>query len=121
LCLLLLRLGLRRPLTLRLLRLALLLLLAWLSRLLRSALLSARLLPALLLPAPLRLGWAFVLAACLAGALLELADLFLHEAPRLRVLFRAQLIVPAVRATLPSFRIGLPAGGTENAFWERHR
>lgn len=109
-------------------RLLRLLLLGWtltLTLLLRLLRLPLRrlvaLLSALLLSALLRLRRALFLAARLAGPLLELADLFLHEPPRLRILLRAQLIVAAIRAALPSFRIGFPAGGTENAFRERHR
>jgi hypothetical protein len=40
-----------------------------------------------------------------SGALLEVAHLLLHEAARLCVLFRAELVVAAVRATFPPFRI----------------
>jgi hypothetical protein len=62
-----------------------------------------------------------VLAARFAGALLVLADLFLHEPPRLLIQFQADLVVAAVRATLPSFGIGLFATGAEDGFRERHR
>jgi hypothetical protein len=48
-----------------------------------------------------------ILASHLAGALLELADLLLHEPPRLLVEAVAQLVVTAVRAALPPFGIGL--------------
>jgi len=64
---------------------------------------------------------AVVLAARLAGALLVLADFFLHEPPRLLIQFRADLVVAAVRATLPSFGIGLFATGAEDRLGERHR
>jgi hypothetical protein len=56
-----------------------------------------------------------------AGPLFELADLFLHVAARLRVLLRAQLIVTAVRAALPPFRISALATCTEDGFRQRHR
>ena len=62
-----------------------------------------------------------VLAGRTTGALLELADFLVHEPLRLALEFQAHFIVPAVWATLPSFRIGFLAGGTENAFRERHR
>ncbi|MEO8378676.1 MAG: hypothetical protein ABI779_03330 [Acidobacteriota bacterium] len=88
---------------------------------LRTALLAFLLLAALLLPPLLRLRRTLVATACLAGPLLELPDLLLHEAARLRILLGAQLIVSTVRTTLPSFGVGFPAGGTENTFWERHR
>jgi hypothetical protein len=57
----------------------------------------------------------------LSGALLELAHLLLHVARRLPGLPGAQLVVPAVRAALPAFGIGLLAGVAEDAFRERHR
>jgi hypothetical protein len=57
----------------------------------------------------------------LAGALLELPNLFLHVAARLRVLLRAQFVVTAVGAALPSFRISAFASCTENGFRQRHR
>lgn len=69
----------------------------------------------------LRLLLAALALARFAGALLVLAYLFLHEAHRLAGVLGAQLVVPAVRATLPSFRIGLLTGGAKNAFRERHR
>lgn len=47
------------------------------------------------------------LAAYLAGALLVLPDLLLHEPPRLLVEAEAQFIVTAVRAALPPFGVGL--------------
>jgi hypothetical protein len=62
-----------------------------------------------------------VLAARLAGALFVLADFFLHEPPRLLIQLRADLVVAAVRATLPSFGIGLFATGAEDGLGERHR
>jgi hypothetical protein len=55
------------------------------------------------------------------GALLELAHLLLHVPRRLPVLFQAHLVVPAVRAALPSLGIGLLTGGAKDAFRERHR
>ena len=75
------------------------------------------------LPVTLTLGTrsAVVLAARLAGALLVLADFFLHEPPRLLIQFQADLVVAAVRATLPSLGIGLLAAGAKDGFRERHR
>jgi hypothetical protein len=62
-----------------------------------------------------------VLAARFAGALLVLADFFLHEPPRLLIQFQADLVMAAVRTTLPSFGIGFLATGAEDGFRERHR
>lgn len=59
--------------------------------------------------------------ARLAGALLELTDLLLHEPARLVVLLRAQFVMAAVRAALPAFRVGLPAACTGDGFRQRHR
>jgi hypothetical protein len=56
----------------------------------------------------------FVLAARLAGALFVLADLFLHEPPRLLIQFQADLVVAAVGAALPSLGIGLLAAGAKD-------
>jgi hypothetical protein len=56
-----------------------------------------------------------------AGALLELADLLLHVAARLRVLPGSQLAVAAVGAPLPSFGVGSLAACAEDGFRERHR
>lgn len=55
------------------------------------------------------------------GPLLELAHLLFHVPERLALVFEAQLVVPAVRAALPSFRIGLFTCGAKDAFRERHR
>ncbi|HVE70890.1 MAG TPA: hypothetical protein VNI54_05935 [Thermoanaerobaculia bacterium] len=57
----------------------------------------------------------------LACPLLEIADLLLHEPLRLPGVFGAHLVEPAVRAPLPSLGIGFLAGGTKDAFWQRHR
>jgi hypothetical protein len=62
-----------------------------------------------------------ILAHLLARALFELADFFLHVPLRLAHLLDAQLVVPAVRATLPSLGIGLLARRAKDAFWQRHR
>lgn len=62
-----------------------------------------------------------VAAAGLAGALLVLADLLVHEAHRLPRLLQTHFIMPAVRAAPPSLGIGLFTGGAKNAFRERHR
>jgi hypothetical protein len=62
----------------------------------------------------------FPRAAGLAGALLELADFFLHVAARLGVLLRAELVMAAVGAALPSLGIGALATGAENGFGQRH-
>jgi hypothetical protein len=62
-----------------------------------------------------------VLAARLARALLVLANFFLHEPPRLLIQFQADLVMPAVGATLPSLGIGLLAAGAKDGFRERHR
>jgi hypothetical protein len=70
-----------------------LLLLFWL---LRTAVLSAGLRPG-------RLAFA-------AGFLLELLQLLLHELSRRRLLAVANLVVPAVRTTAPTFGIRLLAG-----------
>lgn len=59
--------------------------------------------------------------ARLAGALLEFTDLLLHEPSRLLVLFRAQLVMAAVGAALPAFRVGFPAPCAGDGFRQRHR
>jgi len=64
---------------------------------------------------------AFFLAPLLAGPLLELLHLPLHELPRLRFLLRAHFVVAAVGTTLPTFWIGLLAGRADYAFGQRHR
>jgi hypothetical protein len=64
---------------------------------------------------------AVVLAASLSCALLVLANLLLHEPPRLLIQLRADLVVAAVRAALPSFGIGLLTAGAEDGFREWHR
>ncbi len=63
----------------------------------------------------------FAGAARFAGPLLELADLLLHIAARLRVLAGAQLVVAAVGAATPSLGISSLAARAENGFRERHR
>jgi len=68
-----------------------------------------------------RLLLAIVATRSLAGALLKLPHLLLHESLRLAGLLQPQLVVPAVRATLPSLGIGLLAGRAEDAFRQRHR
>jgi hypothetical protein len=60
-------------------------------------------------------------AACLASALLELAELLLHETARLLILARADVVMPAIRAAFPSLGIGFLAAGAEDGFRERHR
>jgi len=65
-------------------------------------------------------GSALLFAARLAGALFELAHLPFHEPPRLLIEPRLQLVMPAVRAPLPSLGIGLLAAGTEDGLRERH-
>ncbi|HEX6160981.1 MAG TPA: hypothetical protein VF111_12495, partial [Thermoanaerobaculia bacterium] len=111
----------RLLLLLLLLATALLLGTAALALLLRLLLLPAAL--RLLLPAALRTLAAagaasasfFPLRRRLAGPLLELADLLLHEAAGLLVLFRAQLVVPAIGAALPPLGVSLFAGCTGDA------
>jgi hypothetical protein len=56
-----------------------------------------------------------------SGLLFELADLLLHEPPRLLVEFRADLVVTAVGAALPSFGIGSFTAGAKDGLRERHR
>jgi hypothetical protein len=56
-----------------------------------------------------------------AEPLLVLLYLPLHELARLRVLLRAQLVMPAVGAASPPVGIGFLAVGAENAFRQRHR
>jgi len=52
----------------------------------------------------------FPLLRLLPGVLLlEFLHLLLHELASQRLLFEAERVVSAVRATLPSFRIGLVA------------
>jgi hypothetical protein len=101
----------------------------------RTALLLRLLLSALLfLPLPVTFALALALArrlllllrrtlflACPSRALLVLPHLFVHEAQRLALLLEAQFIVAAVRAPLPSFRIGFLTGGAKDAFREWHR
>ena len=65
--------------------------------------------------------WSLFLAATFSCALLELADLLVHVPRRLPVVLETQLVMAAVRAALPSFRIGLLTGGAKDAFRERHR
>ena len=60
------------------------------------------------------------LIAPLAGALLELLNLLLHELLRLRDQLAVQLIVTAERAALPSLRIVSVAAFAENAFGQWH-
>ena len=70
---------------------------------------------------PLRLLRPVLALHLLARALLEVAHLLVHVPRRLSLLFQAHLVVPAVRAPLPSLGIGFLAGGTKDAFRERHR
>ena len=70
---------------------------------------------------PLRLLRPILALHLLAGALLEVAHLLVHVPRRLPFLFQAHLVVPAVRAALPSLGIGFLAGGTKDTFRERHR
>jgi hypothetical protein len=56
-----------------------------------------------------------------AGALLEFAHLLVHVTRGVPLLLEAQLVVPAVRAALPSLGIGLLTCGAKDAFRERHR
>jgi hypothetical protein len=75
-----------------------------------------------LLRAGVRAGRASAAGAPLAsGALLELLHLALHELARLRLQTIAERVVPAIRAALPTLGIGFFAGGTEDAFGQRHR
>jgi hypothetical protein len=78
---------------------------------------------ALALPLALRLLrlLALVLARLLAGALLEIAQLLVHVARRLALLLQAELVMPAIRAALPSLGIGLLTGRAKDTFRERHR
>lgn len=99
----------------------------------RTALLLLLLLAALLLlllalavPLALRIALRRLLLPLVAldllpGALLEIAHLFLHVPRRLTQLFQAQLVMTAVRTSPPSLGIGFLAGGTKDAFRERHR
>lgn len=61
------------------------------------------------------------ICARLAGPLLELANLLLHEPLRLLILLRPQRVVSAVGATDPAFWVRVVAGRAEDAFRERHR
>lgn len=63
--------------------------------------------------------WALLLGT-LSGALLELAHLFVHVPRGLPGLLETQLVMAAVRAALPSFRIGLLTGGAKDTLRERH-
>jgi len=104
-----------------LLRFAALLLLL-LLRLLRTL----RLLLLWPLPVALALALALLLRARflprgLPGPLLEVADLLVHVAAGLVVLFDAELVVPAVRAAFPPLGIRFLTGTAEDAFWQRHR
>lgn len=76
---------------------------------------------ALSFPLRLLLLLAVVLAHLLPRTLLELAQLLVHVPRGLAVLPQAELVMPAVRAALPSLGIGLLAGGTKDTFRERHR
>jgi hypothetical protein len=51
-----------------------------------------------------------------SALLLEFLHLLLHEPACLRFALRGQLVVAAVRAALPAFRIGFPATGAEDTF-----
>jgi len=62
-----------------------------------------------------------VLLPRLAGALLELADLSVHEFTSLAVLTGPELVVAAIGAAFPTFRIALFARAADDAFWEGHR
>jgi hypothetical protein len=76
-----------------------------------TALVAASATPSLPLLARLRRG------AC---ALLELTDLALHVLALLRVVAEADLVVAAIRAALPTLRVGLLARRADDAFWQRH-
>jgi hypothetical protein len=92
-------------------------LLAWRTLLLLLLRTFAVALPLLLAIAPLRtLGAraALFLRPRLPGALLVFADLLLHETTRLLVEFRAQFVVAAIRAALPSLGIGPFTTGAED-------
>jgi len=56
-----------------------------------------------------------------AGSLLELAHFLVHVPPGLLFLAVAQLVMPAIRAALPSLGIGAFAGRAKDAFRQRHR
>jgi hypothetical protein len=108
--------------------LLLLLLLLRLNVALRPLLGLLRLSGSLASPGPLLAGAASVPLFLLTlrppastDALLELLHLLQHEALRLRVLLRANLVVAAIGAAPPTFGIGLPASRTDNAPGQRHR
>ena len=114
----------RRALTLRLLLLLLrlrLFLLLLLLRTLRTFAARGAAIASPLARWPLSGRTALFLAAFLPGPLLELLHFPLHELARLCVLLHAQFIVAAIGAALPTFGIGLLAGGTNYAFGQRHR
>lgn len=122
-----LRIRARRSLLLRLIALLLCLLATALAALRRLRTLSAVAAPSLLLTLSTgrallrRLGTAIFPAACLSGALFELLHLLLHEAARLRILLGADLVVPAIRASLPALGIRFLTAAAENTFRKRHR
>src|SRR5262245_11167971 len=82
---------------------------------------SLRLLRARIRPRRTSTARATLVLTLASGSLLELLHFTLHELPRLRFLAVASGVVAAVRAALPTFRIGLLAGGAEDTFRERHR
>jgi hypothetical protein len=104
-------------------------LLLWLSLLLLRTLLrplgllTARLLTAAALTGGTlrRAGPSIAFGARFPCPLLELCELLFHETTALRVAPRLAFVETAIWTPLPPFRVGLAAGGTENAFWERHR
>lgn len=55
-----------------------------------------------------------------SGLLLELAELAVHVPAGLVLLPVAELVIAAVRAAFPTFRICLFAGAADDAFWEGH-
>lgn len=98
--------------------LPLLLLLLFLLRTFAALLAALRLLLApasrLLLTAAGSLFALALVAPDLAGFLLELPDLLLHEAAGLLVVARTDLVASAVRAAFPPFRVRPFAAGAED-------
>lgn len=56
-----------------------------------------------------------------SGTLFEILNFLLHVAAGLRVLLGPERVVPAIRAALPTFGIGLLTLRAENTFGKRHQ
>jgi len=92
------------------------------TRALRTAIAAALTLLLLLRPGigPRRTPTTAATIILLAGPLLELLHLPLHELADRSILTGPHLVETAVRAAFPTFGIGLPAGAAKDTFGQRH-